>query len=89
MAERPLRFTAHARTVMEERGIAEIWVESAMADPLLVEPDPTQPGALRAFAAVPAYGNRVLRVVYYDEPDARRIITVFFDRGARNKGLTK
>ena len=84
---KPLLFTRHARTVMEERSIPEEWVAMTIARPDHLEPDPAQKGAFRAFLRIPAFGNRVLRVVYYEEPDTCRVTTVFFDRGARRKGL--
>jgi hypothetical protein len=76
-------FTYHALLKFEERLIPLDWIERALAEPDFVEPDPTQPGALRAFKAIRERDFRVLRVVYIDEGDERRIITVFFDRRRR------
>jgi hypothetical protein len=42
-------------------------------------------GAIRAFGRVAAFGNRMLRVVYYDAGTEYRIITVFFDRRASRR----
>jgi hypothetical protein len=78
---KPLRFTAHSARVVAERRIREDWIEHAIQSPLETEPDPTQAGAVRVYARVAEFGNRVLRVVYFDEGERWRIITVFFDRG--------
>jgi hypothetical protein len=65
---------------VDERKLAEAWVAEAIASPDFTEPDPTQPGAIRAFRWIAGFGNRVLRVVYYDAGTEYRIIAVFFDR---------
>ena len=44
-----------------------------------------RPDATRAFRRIAAFGNRVLRVVYYDAGTEYRIITVFFDRQASRR----
>ena len=54
-------------------------------EPGFYRADPTQPGAIRAFRRIAAFGNRVLRVVYYDAGSEYRIITVFFDRQASRR----
>jgi hypothetical protein len=65
-----------------ERNLAEEGIAEAINSPDFTEPGPTQPGAIRAFRRIAAFGNRVLRVVYYDAGTEYRIITVFFDRQA-------
>jgi hypothetical protein len=66
---------------MEIRGIAEDWIVKVLESPDWTEPDPVRSGNRLAFGRVPEFGNRLLRVVYHDGPDERRIITAFFDRG--------
>jgi hypothetical protein len=66
---------------MEIRGISEDWVVKVLETPDWTEPDPTRPGNMLAFGRVPEFGNRLLRVVYHDGTEERRIITAFFDRG--------
>jgi hypothetical protein len=65
VADKPIVLSRHARHV-DERKLVEEWIAHAIANPAFTEPDPTQPGAIRAFRRIAAFGNRVLRVVYYD-----------------------
>lgn len=75
--------TYHGLLRLEERGIALEWVERTVLAPESIVPDPTQPGALRAYRVVPERGSRVLRVVYVEEAGTQRVLTVFFDRSKR------
>ena len=70
---------------MGERKLAQEWIAETIHSPAFTEPDPTQPGAIRAFRRIAAFGNRVLRVVYYDAGTEYRVITVFFDRQASRR----
>jgi len=75
-----LDLSAHAATVLQERGIEMDWVRRAIA-----EPDQTESrddGSEHFLKAIPERGGRVLRVVANQV--TRRIVTVFFDR--RMKG---
>jgi hypothetical protein len=72
--------------VVRERKLREEWIAEVIRSPVFTEPDPTQPGAIRAFRRIAAFGNRMLRVVYYDTGTEYRIITVFFDRKASRGG---
>jgi len=85
VADKPIVLSRHARRVVDERKLAEEWIAQAIASPAFTEPDPTQPGAIRAFRRIAAFGNRVLRVVYYDAGTHYRVITVFFDRQASRR----
>lgn len=78
-----LVFTAHARTVMAERDIQDDWVQRAVDTPDKVEADPSGTGVLRYFRRVPERGGRVLRVAGYPDAGTVRVVTVFFDRGAK------
>lgn len=80
-----LDFTRHARTKMEERAIDEAWVDRAARQSEWTEPEPNDPTAERRFAAIPEFGNRVLRVVCVETANTIRVITALFDRGARRK----
>jgi hypothetical protein len=80
-ADFPLRYSAHARAVMELRGIADEWVARVARSPERTEPDPAHAGSVLAFGRIPEFGNRLLRVVYQDANGERRVITAFFDRG--------
>ncbi|QGY03633.1 DUF4258 domain-containing protein [Methylobacterium mesophilicum SR1.6/6] len=69
---------AHERAI--RRGIDPIWAERTVAAPEILEPDPDHPGRLRAYAAIPEAGCRVLRVVYDPKDGNEVIVTVFLDR---------
>jgi hypothetical protein len=85
MTDKPIVLSRHAQHVVDERKLSEEWIAEAIGSPAFTEPDPTQPGAIRAFRRIAAFGNRVLRVVYYDAGSEYRIITVFFDRQASRR----
>jgi hypothetical protein len=82
---KPIVLSRHAQRVVSERRLAEEWIAEVIRNPAFTKPDPTQPGAIRAFGRVAAFGNRMLRVVYYDAGMEYRIITVFFDRRASRR----
>jgi hypothetical protein len=82
---KPIILSRHAQHVIGERKLAQEWIAGVIRAPAFTEPDPTQPGAIRAFGRVAAFGNRMLRVVYYDAGTEYRIITVFFDRRASRR----
>ena len=77
--------TAHAKAVIHERGLAFAWVERAVRVPQWIERDPSSIEVRRCFRAIPEYGNRYLRVAVVETATEFRIISVFFDRGARPK----
>jgi hypothetical protein len=81
--EKPLRYTTHCETVMAERQIDRDWVEQTVNDPDWSTPDPSGPPAERRFRRIAQRDNRVLRVVCLETETEIRIITVFFDRNAR------
>lgn len=76
---------AHAEAMLVERQLDRAWVLAIAADPEWIETDPRQPGVVMAFGRVPERGDRVLRVVYADGRNERRVISVFFDRRARKR----
>jgi hypothetical protein len=78
-----ISYSDHARTALEEREIAQEWVERTILNPEQEEPDPVHPDRIRAFRAIPERDGRVLRVVYVPSVLGCRVITVFFDRGRR------
>jgi len=79
----PIRFTVHAREMIEEREIDVAWIADAVATPDWTDQDPQDRSLTRSFRAISAAGGRVLRVVHRDNQDDRLIVTVHFDRGAR------
>jgi hypothetical protein len=70
------------RAVFGERDIDPLWIEHVLQNPVFEEADPRHPGAVRAYAPIAAFGNRMLRIVYYDSGTKIRVITLFFDRRA-------
>ena len=77
--------TGHAVTVMAEREIPVGWVERVLAQPERTEPDSADPGLRHALGRIPERGDRVLRVVYNKTTEPWRVVTVYFDRGMRDK----
>jgi hypothetical protein len=71
--------------MIDGREIPLEWVEHVLQNPVFEEPDRQHPGATRAYAPIAAFGNRMLRVVYYDTGSAIRVITLFFDRRATRR----
>lgn len=88
-ADKPIQFTAHALDVLKERGILEKWVVEVLQRPAKIKADPTDARVRWAFAPIAEFGNRMMRVVYSEEPDRYRLITAFFDRRASRRRRTK
>ena len=82
MPDLPIVLSNHARDMIGEREIPLHWIEQVLRNPAFTEPDPRHPGAVRAYAPIGAFGDRMLRVVYYDNGTEIRVITLFFDRRA-------
>jgi hypothetical protein len=85
VAVKPIVLSKHAQDMVDERDIAPQWIEQVLRSPVLEEPDARRPGAVRAYAPIVAFGNRVLRVVYYDTGAEYRVITLFFDLRATRR----
>lgn len=73
-----LVFTAHARTMMHERGIQEDWVKSTVLDPDMTEQ--RDDDEVHYLKKIPQKGGKILRVIINPTTDPNRVITVFFDR---------
>ncbi|MBO6901097.1 MAG: DUF4258 domain-containing protein [Rhizobiaceae bacterium] len=80
---KPVRFTAHAETVLRERRLEREWIERAAQSPEWTESDRANPEAERRFRAVPERDGRILRVVCVETGSEIRIISAFLDRKAR------
>ena len=78
-----LRLTDHAERELRRRAIARVWVEATIATPDWTVPDPRDPSLTRSFKAMPAFGNRVLRVVHRPDGGDMLVITAHVDRGAK------
>ena len=79
---KPLRFTRHAQTVMQERDLSLAWVEASFRSPEWEEPN-HRPGVRRRFRAIPEQGGPVLRVACVETDTEIRILSAFLDRRAR------
>ena len=73
-----LVFTAHARTMMHERGIQEDWIRNTVHNPDSTEL--RQDDEVHYLKMIPENGGKVLRVVINPSVDPKRVITMFFDR---------
>lgn len=78
-------FSAHAETVIKERGIKREWLEKALVTPDKTESDKDDPALKHALGRIPEHGGRVLRVVYNDSVEPVRIVTAYFDRAMKGK----
>jgi uncharacterized DUF497 family protein len=74
------RLTQHAQDALEKRQIAVAWVERVLARPEWMEPDPLDAALEHRLAAIPEFGNRVLRVIVNGSVAPLRVITAYFDR---------
>lgn len=77
--------TKHAQQAMAERKISVIWMERALSNPELVQPDPEDKSIERRFRRIPEYGDRILRVAVNTTVDPNRVVSVFFDRRMKGK----
>lgn len=82
---KPLAFTKHAQDAIAERELRREWIEEAAHMPEWEDHDPRQSGVLRRYRAIAQHGGRILRVVCLETDDEIRILTAFFDRGARRQ----
>jgi hypothetical protein len=73
----------HAQEAAKERGIEPDWIARTLAKPERIEPDRRHAERRSALCRVAEFGGRWLRVVYVEDAESYRIVTVFFDRKAR------
>jgi len=77
--------SAHAEVVIANRSIDRKWLEQVLERPERVEADKVDPALKHAIGRISVHRGRVLRVVYNDTVDPRRIVTAYFDRTLRDK----
>jgi len=77
--------TAHAATVIAERGINAAWIERALTAPERIEPDAFDASLTHALVRIREREDRVLRVIYNALIDPPRIVTAYFDRRIRGQ----
>jgi hypothetical protein len=85
MLGRRFQLSKHAQDMVDERKIPLGWIERVLENPTFEEPDVEHPGATRAYAPIREFGDRMLRVVYYDTGSVVRVVTLFFDRRATRR----
>jgi hypothetical protein len=68
---------------MGGRFIHRDYIDATLAAPDRVTGDPTDPTLTRSFKSMPAYANRVLRVVHRPDGDDIFVVTAHWDRGAK------
>jgi hypothetical protein len=73
-----VRLTAHAKVVMQERGILAAWLELVLDAPArrIAQTD----GTLHYLTPIEAFEGRWLRVVVNSASDPPSVVTLFFDR---------
>ena len=69
-------FSNHARDMMIERNISEVWVRKTLSDPDYSEEK--EDGTIHYVKAIAEYDGRFLRVIV--NPQNMIVITFFFDR---------
>lgn len=74
----PLDFTAHAKTMMQERMIQEDWVENTVNFPDMIEEK--RYDEKHYLKQIPQNAGKFLRVIINPSISPPRVITVFFDR---------
>ena len=77
--------TEHARKVLVERQIPVEWLERALHQPVLREPDPDNASLERRYRPITEFDGRVLRVVVNTSVEPVRVVSVFFDRRMRGR----
>jgi hypothetical protein len=75
----------HAEQAIVKRKLRAEWIAQVLAHPDWTEPDAEDPELRHALARIPAYGDRVLRVIYNETVSPWRIVTAFFDRRQRSR----
>ena len=77
--------TRHAEHMLRERRIAREWVRRALGRPDWTEQDKSNRSLRHALCGIAERGDLILRVVYDPSATPRRVVTAFFDRGARRR----
>lgn len=77
-----VRLSAHIQREMQGRGITQAYIEEVLANPTYTAPDPTDPTLTRSLGPIPAFGNRMLRVVHRPDGSDVFVVTATWDRGA-------
>ena len=65
------------------RNIPRAYIEAVLANPAYTTLDRKDPALSCSFGPIPAFGNRMLRVVHRPEGADIFVVTAHWDRGAR------
>ena len=65
------------------KNIPQTYIEAVLANPAYTAPDRKDLALTCSFGPVPAFGNRMLRVVYRPEGNDIFVVTAHWDRGAK------
>ena len=77
--------TEHALESINERHIRLEWVDLVFSQHQWIEPDRVDSTLEHRMRRIDEYDGRVLRLIVNTTRTPARIVTVFFDRGMRNK----
>jgi hypothetical protein len=76
-------FSVHTQRKMQRSNITPAYIEAVLANPAYSRPDRKDPmGLTCSFGPIPAFGNRMLRVVHRPEGNDIFVVTAHWDRGA-------
>jgi hypothetical protein len=78
-----IRLTKHISREMAGWVMHLQYIEAALTALDRVTGDPTDPALSRSFKTIPAFANRVLRVVHRPDGDDIFVATAHWDRGAK------
>jgi hypothetical protein len=77
--------TKHAAIVIAARGIKHEWIAHAILQPAKSHADADDPLLEHRLAPIPAFGFRVLRVIFRRGTVPPLVITAYFDRTMKGK----
>ena len=80
-----IKLSKHISREMVGRGIHREYIEATLATPDRVTGYPMNPALRRSFKPIPAFANRVLRVVHRPDGDDMFVVTAHWDRGAKRR----
>ena len=83
-----IRLSKHIADDLDRRGNLLDYIETALLAPDRIAADPSDPALSRSFKVIPAFGDRVLRVVHRPDGDGQRaggifVVPAHWDRGAK------
>ncbi len=83
--KKPVRLTRHAEDNLLLRNLPLEWIVRAIEAPDRIAPDPRGPGYTRRYRILPEAGERIIRVVCFEDATEIRVLTAFLDRVERRR----